>query len=208
MTAIAATATVTAFAPPLPATRAGGTAIDAPVAPAEPVTAAAATAHAAIAPSAAVLARRAAQRYHGRRGLAFVLSGLAGLGVLSLGALTSQVVAAIEVTSLSAADRQVVGVLLRAAPLVMLGGFAQVLSAIAILRDRPRAMRLGIATALVSAAGAAIGILAIRLGAASVVTGAAATPSTDLVNVLAWTFGLDVLAALTIRRIIRGRETA
>ena len=128
--------------------------------------------------------------------------------MLSLGALTSQIVSAIDVATPSAAERQVVGVLLRAAPFVMLGGFAQMLSALAVLRDRPRALRLGLATALVSAIGAVVGILAIRLGAASVVTGAAASPSTDLVNLLAWTLGLGVLAVLTIRRIIRGRETA
>jgi len=205
MTAIAATVTMTAFTPPFPVASEAPS-VAAPSAAASPSAAAAASV--AAAPSAAVLVRRQAQRYHGRRGLAFVLSGLAGLGVLSLGAMTSQIVAAIDVATLSATERQVVGVLLRAAPFVMLGGFAQVLSALAVLRDRPRAMRLGLATALVSATGAAIGILAIRLGAASVVTGVAASPSTDLVNLLAWTLGLDVLAVLTIRRIIRGRETA
>ena len=206
MTAIAATATMTAFTPPIPVASEFPSVAAAQSVAASPSAAVAASA--VVAPSAAVLARRQAQRYHGRRGLAFVLSGLAGLGVLSLGALTSQIVAAIDVATLSAAERQVVGVLVRAAPFVMLGGFAQVLSAVAVLRDRPRAMRLGLATTLVSATLVAMGIVAIRLGAASVVTGAAASPSTDLTNLLAWTLGLDVLAVLTIRRIIRGRETA
>lgn len=196
MTTIAATATVTALTPPI-VPRARGKVIPAPLTVAPE------------APSRAVVARRLAQRYRGTRGLSFVLSGMAGLGVLSLGALTSQIVGALDGSSLSAADRQVAGILLRIAPFVMLGGFAQVLSAIAVLRDRPRATTLGLAMALVGAATAAVGILALRLGVApSAVTGAAASPSTDLVNVLAWTLGLDVLAALSIRRIIRGRAAA
>jgi hypothetical protein len=70
-------------------------------------------------------------------------------------------------------------------------------------------MTLGLAVALVGAATAVVGILALRLGVApSAVTGAAASPSTDLVNLLAWTLGLDVLAALSIRRVIRGRAAA
>jgi hypothetical protein len=40
------------------------------------------------------------------------------------------------------------------------------------------------------------------------VTGGASTPSAELVNLLAWTLGLDILAALAIRRIIRGRAEA
>jgi hypothetical protein len=196
MTTIAATATVTALTPPI-VPRASAMVLPVPLTVAPK------------APSRAVAARRLAQRYRGTRGLSFVLSGLAGLGVLSLGALTSQVVGALDGASLSAADRQVAGILLRVAPFVMLGGFAQVLSAIAVLRDRPRAMTLGLAVALVGAATAVVGILALRLGVApSAVTGAAASPSTDLVNLLAWTLGLDVLAALSIRRVIRGRAAA
>jgi hypothetical protein len=138
-----------------------------------------------------------------------VLGRLAGLGVLSLGALTTQIVGALDAARLSPGDRQVAGVMLRIAPFVMLGGFAQILSALAVLRDRPRAMWLGLTMALVGVASAAVAILAIRLGVTpSAVTGVAASPSTDLVNLLAWTLGLDVLAALTTRRIIRGRETA
>jgi hypothetical protein len=164
---------------------------------------------AAEASSRAVSTQRLAQRYRGTRGLAFVLSGLAGLGVLSLGALTSQIVGALDTASLSAADRQVAGILLRVAPFVMLGGFAQALSAVAVLRDRPRAMALGLAMALVGAATAVIAIAGLRLGVApAAVTGAASSPSTDLVNLLAWTLGLDVLAALSIRRILRGRAAA
>jgi hypothetical protein len=91
----------------------------------------------------------------------------------------------------------------------MLGGFAQILSAIAVLRDRPRSMSLGLTMALVGAATAVVAIVALRVGVApSAVTGAAASPSTDLVNLLAWTLGLDLLAALSIRRIIRGRAAA
>jgi hypothetical protein len=196
MTTIAATATVTALMPPI-VPRASAMVLPVPLTVAPE------------APSRAVAARRLAQRYRGTRGLSFVLSGMAGLGVLSLGALTSQIVGALDGASLSAADRQVAGILLRIAPFVMLGGFAQVLSAIAVVRDRPRAMALGFAMALVGAATAVVAILALRLGvASSVVTGAAASPSTDLVNLLAWTLGLDVLAALSIRRIIRGRAAA
>lgn len=200
MTTIAATATVTALTPPyLPGLRAKEAA-DPTVAP---VVAAEA------APSRAAIARRAAQRYRGTRGLSFVLGALGGFGVLSLGALTSQIVAALDPTSLSVGDRHVAGILLRIAPFVMLGGFAQVLSAIAVLRDRPRAMTLGLSVALIGAATAVIAIVALRLGAApSAVTGSAVSPSTDLVNLLAWTLGLDVLAALSIRRIIRGRASA
>jgi hypothetical protein len=197
MTTIAATATVTALTPPIVPRASARLALRVPAA-AE-----------AEAPSRVVAARRLAQRYRGTRGLAFVLSGLAGLGVLSLGALTSQIVGALDTTSLSAADRLVAGILLRIAPFVMLGGFAQILSAIAVLRDRPRAMTLGLSTALIGAATAVVGIVAIRLGAApAAVTGSAASPATDIVNLLAWTLGLDVLAALAIRRIIRGRATA
>jgi hypothetical protein len=196
MTTIAATATVTALTPPIiPRPRARVRPVPLTVAPE--------------APSRAVAGRRLAQRYRGTRGLSFVLSGLAGLGVLSLGALTSQIVGALDTASLSAADRQVAGILLRIAPFVMLGGFAQLLSAIAVLRDRPRAMAIGLAMALVGAATAIVAIVALRLGVApSAVSGAAASPSTDLVNLLAWTLGLDVLAALSIRRIIRGGAAA
>jgi len=208
MTTIAATATVTALTPPFLPRPAGprlGTAQPGAGVSAEAGTVTPAEAR-VVAPRFA--ARAASQRFRGRRILAFVLSGFAGLGILSLGALTSQIVAAINVGSLSAAEQQVVGTLLRVAPFVMLLGLAQILSALAVLRDRPRAMVLGLTSALLGAASAAVGIAVLRLGSASAVTGAANTPSTDLVNLLAWTLGLDILAALAIRRIILGRAEA
>ena len=205
MTTIAATATVTALTPPIRLERALPVPSLRPAV--EPRAAATPTATAQAVPG-YVAARKSAQRFRGRRILAFVLSGFAGLGILSLGALAGQIAAATDPASLPVAEQRAVAILLRVAPFVMVLGFAQVMSAVAVVRDRARAMPLGFAMALLGAATAAVAIGALRVGGAAAVTGAASTPSTDLVNVLAWTLGLDILAALVIRRIVRGRADA
>jgi hypothetical protein len=197
------TATLTiarALVPPLPGYRE------------EPWAAVPAVVSRAAAPSIApmVRARRRAQRYRGTRLLSFVLLGFAGLGILAVGTLTSQLVAPLDPTRLTDADRVVLPVLVRVAPFAMLFGAAQVLSAVAVLLDRPRAIATGMAAAVVGAAASAAALgLVLVAGVPGVAADIASTgPSGDLAAVFAWAAGLDILAFLAIRRIARGRATA
>ncbi len=152
--------------------------------------------------------RPAHELYRGTRGLAFVLLGFAGLGVVSLGALTSQIVDAVATrgTAVGPGEAVLLGVLLRIAPFVMLYGLAQLFAAWAVLRDKRHALPVGL---LMAVAGFVISVVAIALvtaGAAPTLTDAAAAgTSTDIRGLFGWTLVLDALAALAIDRIVRGR---
>jgi hypothetical protein len=145
--------------------------------------------------------------YRGTRGLAFVFLGIAGLGVMALGSLATQVAETYGGVPLSASDAHLLGVLLRVAPFVMLLGFAQLLATWGVVRDKPRAMATGMVFALGGAAAALAGAVAVAGNGGALASAMPAGPSTDLLSTFAWIAALDLLAALSIRRIIRGRST-
>ncbi len=147
--------------------------------------------------------------YRGTRGLAFVFLGVAGLGVVALGALTSQIVGTYAANgALPSADRRVLELALRVAPFVMLLGFAQLLATWAVVRDRRHAMAAGLVFALGGALVGALGAAGIAAGAAPTLAASmSAGPSADLLGTFSWIIALDLLAALSIRRIVRGRAT-
>lgn len=149
-------------------------------------------------------ARRHARHhlYRGTRGLAFVLLGIAGLGVMGVGALASQIVPAYPTTT--AGDAHLFGTLLRVAPFVMLAGLAQLLVTWAVVRDKRNALPIGLALALGGAAVSGSFAVALVVGGGSSLV-ATTSAGTDLAGMLVWVAALDVLGALAVRRIIRGR---
>lgn len=144
--------------------------------------------------------------YRGTRGLAFVFLGVAGLGVMGLGALTNQVVAAYG-DALPAANASLFATLQKVAPFVMVAGFAQLLATWAVVRDKRNAMRTGLVVSIGGAIVAGTFAAIVALGGASSSVAAAAA-GTDLAGMLVWIAALDVLAALSIRRVVRGRATS